>query len=379
MGASKPSIIITGNCHARYLRNRLVQDPLVADQYDVYWATTNQTIFDRGITDSPTEDAVKQCAFYFRQIGIWDKQTAVDESALPASCRKFIFPDFLFMPLWPLTGEDPRNKPNPEHPFGLFPHGDWYILQQLKKGIGFDEIERKYLSTELNAITDLKRGYEMWMEELQQLDAMADFKFCEFIGSHFREERLFLTINHPSLILLTRLGKTVYDCLGLACDPDLMAAWPFLEATRETPIHPDVIEHYGLQWITKENRYPYHGCRVSFEEYVRHYIAFVPCCENQDGRLTKDKLISRADWIAARLQRRLAQAEVSSQALIAAFEDQTDPVSQDEIDLLRRNIEQAKQDGRLMLAETLGGLLAIAQKDRWAPEAAAHGNGRIAL
>ena len=65
-----------------------------------------------------------------------------------------------------------------------------------------------------------------------------------------------------------------------------------------------------------------------------------------------------------RLQHRLSRADESLEALLAAFEDKENPVSDQEIEILRLNIAQAKDDGDDLLADTLSKLVEIAYQSR---------------
>lgn len=70
------------------------------------------------------------------------------------------------------------------------------------------------------------------------------------------------------------------------------------------------------------------------------------------------------DEVLERLQHRLSRADESVEALIAAFEDKENPVSDQEIEILNLNIAQARDDGDDVLAETLSKLVEIAYHSR---------------
>jgi tRNA A58 N-methylase Trm61 len=70
------------------------------------------------------------------------------------------------------------------------------------------------------------------------------------------------------------------------------------------------------------------------------------------------------DSVMERLQQRLSRADESAEALIAAFEDKENPVSDQEIEILNLNIAQAIDDGDDVLADTLSKLVEIAYQSR---------------
>ncbi|MGB9592011.1 MAG: sulfotransferase family protein, partial [Candidatus Kryptoniota bacterium] len=67
----------------------------------------------------------------------------------------------------------------------------------------------------------------------------------------------------------------------------------------------------------------------------------------------------KKEIIAELLHSRLSKANISPEALITAFTDPNVPVSQEEIELLQENIKQAREDGELLLADTLEKLITV--------------------
>jgi tetratricopeptide (TPR) repeat protein len=94
----------------------------------------------------------------------------------------------------------------------------------------------------------------------------------------FRQERLFRTPNHPEVRLTMMLASDVFARLGMA--PHLitqMAASPphSLFPLSEMPVHPNIIEHFGLQFIAPDTRYRYFNeGSFTFEEFAHRYMRY---------------------------------------------------------------------------------------------------------
>jgi hypothetical protein len=360
MDERKPTIIITGHCYGSWLRRALRDDPEVNALYQILWFTDSPAVQKNGKVDSPDAEDLNKCVCYIREMWAQKQETLLEESQLPADCRRIRFPCFLFKPLWPLAKDDPRNVPVREHPFGLFPHGDSWILDKLEQGTAWNRIAEEYLALDINTIVDLDRYFELCMAESKFRDSLSDIKISEYMADHFQLTQLFTNINHPNMVMFAQICQPIWEQLGRAWTPEILEHFP--EERRETPIHPSVIDHFHLQWISKADTYQYHGVDVSFEEYLAHYIAYVACNETPHGWLITNRLVPQEEVMADanRLRARLEKSVLSEQALIAAFTDPASPLSEVEAALLRMNVAQAEKDGYHELATLLRDLLQTA-------------------
>jgi hypothetical protein len=360
MAKGKPTIIITGQCHGQWLRRAFRDDPISNERYDVFWVTDSLVHRKNTQVDAPEPQDVQNCVCYIRETWSATQEDLLDECQLPPNCLRIRFPDFLFKPLWPLSKNDPRSIPLSGHPFGLFPHGDSWILDKLEKGMSWNRIAQEYAALDVNEIVNLDRFFELCIAELKYRDSLSDIKLSDFIAIHFREQRLFSNINHPTRLLFGQIYKPIRESLGLACSADMLARLP--EEARETPVHPSVIDHFQLKWIAKDGTYQYHGVPVTFEEYLKHYIAYVACDEMRHGMLIEHRLVPQEEVIesAHRLRARMETANQSEQALVAAFTDSASPLTEVEAALMWLNADQAERDGSQELADILRNLLAAA-------------------
>ena len=95
--------------------------------------------------------------------------------------------------------------------------------------------------------------------------------------ANFRQERLFRSAGHPEFRLLRHLAVTLFRQMG--ADSTVLS----LIETRLTPtnmpvqpdfapLHPSVIEHFSLSFVTKETKYRLWDDEITFEDYVRRYL-----------------------------------------------------------------------------------------------------------
>ncbi len=84
--------------------------------------------------------------------------------------------------------------------------------------------------------------------ELEIRGEDCDVQIAEFIGSHFRDELLFFTMNHPTNRLLTFIAQQITELLGLpgCVDPTLMPG----EVLGSTfyPLHANHVRALGLRF-----------------------------------------------------------------------------------------------------------------------------------
>ena len=112
--------------------------------------------------------------------------------------------------------------------------------------------------------------------EEKRLAAM-DRAFGGGIGAtilrHFRTRRLFHTTGHPNAGLLAMLLALVTARLGLDARPRIGRAAEDL-GLLEVPVHPEVARRLGVTWANEATLYAWRGRRITWEEYVRRYIAY---------------------------------------------------------------------------------------------------------
>ena len=286
MSAPKPRILVYGNCQGGWLSGVLAKQPEVASQYEVVYLS------DYG-GGPPPQHPVHQPGFFSTlRVVIWQTAAACKPpaflSSLPVGCRQIRYPTLWLKLLWPTYVVDPRNQPEQDFPWGRYAYGDRLVLRLLESGVPIADLAKRYVETDLNSVVNLDRFSEMALAELRFNDQQSDIPIVPYIESHFRQHKLFGTVNHPTYLML----RVIFQGVVRALLPGKSAATPLLPAssvallgTVETPLHPQIITHFKLAWARPGMRWLYHSRFLTLEEYIEAYGAFAPVSLNVTPQL----------------------------------------------------------------------------------------------
>jgi hypothetical protein len=270
---AKPTLIVSGNCQARYVANILTANPEVEDKYRVVYFRT----FRKGDTDVLNPDDVANCTVLLEQIAHQAPEFP-GKDALPPGARTITFPILFHNTLWPQAIDDPRNEASKTkaNPAGLWPYGDRYVLKLLDQGKSPEDLVEPYLNWNLAEKLDLERFHQINWSKIKELDTRADIKLGVYVHKRFRRDKLFVTRNHPSLRMLAVMRDKVFEALDLppaVNDDDVEPASGGMYSIH-VPIHPSVARFFELQWWSPDDLYRTHGDDVPVGEYIRRYAAF---------------------------------------------------------------------------------------------------------
>jgi hypothetical protein len=264
------TVIISGNCHGRFLRRSLTRT--IGEDYEVVWA---RHLGKRG-QDEAEDEALRRCAFVLEQTGHLTSDL-IGKERLPLDCRVIRFPIVWMNSLWPLNCIDPRNPNNGPDDRGPFPYGDRMIVQFLEEGASAEQAVDRWFEADPGQWKNLDRFHEINAAKARQLDLEADVKLGAFVLDSFRRERLFVTYNHPSPLMLQHLASVLCEALGYAdAEPILPKANKDGVGLIHVPVHPKVAAHFGLEWFDPEMSYLYVDEQLSAREYMLRYAGFAP-------------------------------------------------------------------------------------------------------
>lgn len=266
MAAEKPTLIVSGNCQARVIWQSLVESPQVLDRYRPVYVRN----FRKGDQGEARIEDLERCAVLLEQIAHKAPEMP-NKQALPADCKVIRYPILWLGSLWPLHIDDPRNRPSEQYPAGPFPYGDRLMLDLLDQGLGPDEAVRRWLDADVPALVDLDRLHEILEAKAAALDRRAEIPFGDYVRQGFRSRRLFVTRNHFSEPMLKHVRDVVFSELGLEPPPGALTGAMRGMGDIETPVHPSVAAHFGLEWWSPQMTWLYHGERIGAAEYQRRY------------------------------------------------------------------------------------------------------------
>jgi hypothetical protein len=198
---------------------------------------------------------------------------------IPPSVPKISLPYPVMLPYWPFHCYDTRNnRTDPEvsryHGGPVFyAYGDSYVLKLIRDGLSPDEIVARYLAIDFDQYLDLGAMWEKNLEIQAEKEASTDVKILDFIQARHRDKRLFLSMNHLGNALAIHVADQILAKLGFPPLPALAHQGIAEILDPEVPIHPSLIRRFGLSFVGPESRYAVDKYRrVTFEEYLRHYI-----------------------------------------------------------------------------------------------------------
>ncbi len=276
MSSAKQRVLLYGNCQGGWLAAALLRTPAVAERYDIiYLSDYIERPAGHPIHQS---DFLPSCSWV-----IWQTASAYKGpdflSGLSAGCRQIRYPTLWLKLLWPTYAVDPRNKPEPEFPWGRYPYGDRLVMKLLAEGVSPEELPKRYAETDLNTIVNLARFTEMSLAEMRFNDQQSDIAITPFIENNFRKRKLFGAVNHPTFLILDQLYLGLVSALldtPIPKDAALPANAVDTLGSEEVPLHPQIIGHHQLEWARPEMKWRYHSAFLALPEYIRAYAAFEP-------------------------------------------------------------------------------------------------------
>jgi hypothetical protein len=270
----------------------------------------------------------------------------------PATTQRISFPYPVFPALWPMHSGESRNiwTTNPEsiplddlpeligethypqlsysgirHPWaGLmgsalatgpdghptsYPYGDAYVLGLIRDGVPKREIIERYRALDVPNEVDvdgiLARNHQVALVK----EASTDVKVAELIAERFATHRYFQTMNHPTNEFMIVMVDQALRMLGFQPLGDYPRQALFELLTIQTPIHPSLIRHFGLQYVDESTRYcvdEQYRRRLTFEEYFDQYIDFTSAPATDAELAPYHQVIREKASDAAALQAALA-------------------------------------------------------------------------
>lgn len=275
---SQDSIVLFGNCQAHAIGEVLKAVTSLSRQFEVY------TVVD--FPDPTTGNFMSVPSSIMDRCSIFLCQTAAERvlpdflKPLETRARVLRFPVLYCQPLWPTHAQDSRNVWEERCPFGRYPYGDRVLLDLIGQKLPTEEIVERYLEMPVAENMQVGRLYEMWSALLDEIDAESDIILGNFIRERFSHERIFWTINHPTETVIRKIVNEIFNYLNF---PEVWRA-ELDDAFRHvnigvdqlhTPIHPSIIDYFGLKWAYGPIRYRhYNDGTFTLQEWIKRYVEF---------------------------------------------------------------------------------------------------------
>lgn len=276
----RPVIAIFGNCQAEAVESVVARIPYLAERFEFAVIPTAQPA---GRTSAFREDVLHRCAVLWEQ---HDDQPQARE--IVGRVRAMIdpkvpvvrFPPIAQMCFWPFAARNADNKPEPGFPWGRFRMGDRVASEVARMNLPSDRVFERYMELSRQKMPDSSRLLERDRRFNAQMEEACDVTLSDFVKKSLRTERLFWSWAHLSRRMHVVLSEALLRASGNIIQnvdvslEQLRAMEPFLPeyTTMQLPIHPDVIDCFGLTFVTRDSQYSWHGNYWTFEEYITRYI-----------------------------------------------------------------------------------------------------------
>jgi tetratricopeptide (TPR) repeat protein len=225
---------------------------------------------------------LREADVLFEQIFSATEQDASRE--LQDSAIHIKFPHVAGMFLWPFAGdahprnhEDAKNLLRPSGPYDA-EIGDRFLNTLIKQDVSPKDAIQAYYDLDIATRVRLERLFEIHLEQQRAKDLATGIDIADIINSRFRKEKLFTTRGHLTAPLFREMAMAVLPRAGV--DPGIVAqavenleSAPFPDT--EAPLHPGVIDYFGLAFAADETRYNFWPLGfISRDEWWHRYLTY---------------------------------------------------------------------------------------------------------
>lgn len=257
---AKDLCVLYANCQGEALAPLLLASPEFNAKYEIRHFLNYR---DQELANAD----LKKCSLLLHQYlapdwGVFSSASALER--LPASAAAICVPNFFFKGYWPFW----TNK------IQTINFADSLLESLLARGLGADAVLSLYLKGSPALLGDVEAVALDSLAREREKERHSDIKYADIIENYWRDEPLFLTINHPGKRLLLHAANGVLNLLGLPpLSEAATKAYVHPQAEFELPIHPVVARRLNLKFGGSNARYACFGREVSHAEYISRYLA----------------------------------------------------------------------------------------------------------
>lgn len=262
----KKNIIVHLNCHTH---------PIASILSDVFPSSDYNIIKVINFMKEPIDESLlKKCDIYIYQYiegdhwGEYISDSFLDK--LPKHCIAIRYPILRFNPFWPFsTKKIYRNKNNEVKKSELFPNRDLYLESGIKSFKSSEVIADEYLKSDLSKIFDLDFEFSKILEWYGSERNSLNINVKEFVLENYKKEWLFHTVDHVSDFFLNYITDEIFSILGIKRNKNYHCKFM---SENSVPIHPSIINHFGLLFVNKNYLYPINGKFFTSREYYINHV-----------------------------------------------------------------------------------------------------------
>lgn len=226
---------------------------------------------------------------------------------LPANCKCLQIPNLFFKGYWPFwsrTVRQPRKNAGQESvvhdsakpgktlcgksdsPAGI-DFTDDFLESLLARGLSPGEALGLACGKDVHrlwqAMADVEAIAMNSLAREEEKQKGCQISCASILRDNWREEQLFITVNHPSARLFFHVADSVLGLLGLGHLPEsVRRGWVHPDGDFWLPIHPALGRILGLPFASHGRKYPVFATSLTHTEYTAAYLA---CRSNGVGDL----------------------------------------------------------------------------------------------
>lgn len=255
---NKKRCVVHANCQGEPLIERLMACPQFAEEYVC-------TLFTNYTREPVTDEALQDCSlFLYQYLGPkWgDIASASLLAKLPDSARSLCIPNMFFTGYWPTWSGEPG-----------FNYRCTHLDEIIGLGLPPEETAILYLRADVERKFDLLDLVSKTIEHERERQKRTPIQYLDVIIEHYRDVRLFNTVNHPGSLLMNHAACEILKHLDFE-PPDEAALKLFGEPFPEfeQPINPRIAQFFGWDFATNDTQYEVYGRKLTFARYVANYI-----------------------------------------------------------------------------------------------------------
>lgn len=289
---NRKAAVIYGNCQTLLLREILLLNRSFADQY---FFIVIPAVCDYNAGEEARElwNTLLAHDEFWSQIDLFLCQK-VNESnrfcrelatdniirKLSSNCQVVMLINIFFDGYFIQRTENKNNIMKEVHQSGLFPSGDRFVDELLKRGFSDDVILKQIQNRAFISPQIIEQAVRESLLELKDREKEVAVGISDYIELRYKERQLFYSPNHPINEVLIEYARRIIRYMGLT-DQEIREDLVYLKAGclkgQDTPIYPSVIEVLGIKDYDCQyylNRYLEPKFLVGFEEYIRKYIEY---------------------------------------------------------------------------------------------------------
>jgi Polysaccharide biosynthesis enzyme WcbI len=264
-------VVIIGNCQSETLRQGFTRIEALNRHFEAKYHFVQ---LPKNLHEFAARDLERCDILLVQDIRLWDEFPLCDR--VRAGAEVIRFPALRFASLWPFdswNGPGDREAHDREAPNLTFDYLDG-LLGRLRKEIPDREARfQAYRSLEWPGIINYRRLHQTEVRRLTNLDKQFGIAIGGFVLDNFQKRRVFHTTVRPNWQAFNLLMQYVAKCVGVTEPVSLTERYDVLLRNPQVPVHPKVAADLGAGWVDKNTKYYHRGRDITWETYIRSYIA----------------------------------------------------------------------------------------------------------